>query len=148
MGPTGVTECVRRSLLLASAAVAAGLRAATWRCRFEVLQDAPFAVVIDGAHNPAGFQQLKATLDTHFPDPSKLVAGLPRCRSRPVLEREGVRCGGWAGAWPRMEDGGQRVGDGVWGMGTRRWWVPEAGQGMGMIDAEGGGSGGAFRLKS
>ncbi|MBP2649590.1 MAG: fgs [Firmicutes bacterium] len=44
-----------------------GLKAAQWPGRFEIFPGKPL-IVIDGAHNPAGAQALRLTLDEIFPD--------------------------------------------------------------------------------
>lgn len=48
-------------------ALRVGLRKTRWAGRFEVLQKSPL-VVIDGAHNPDGVQQLAQCLATYLPD--------------------------------------------------------------------------------
>ncbi len=58
------------------AAIRAGLADARWPGRFEVVPGRP-ALVIDGAHNPAGAAVLRATLDEMFPDrPTVFVLGI------------------------------------------------------------------------
>ncbi len=61
---------------LSPAVVGNGLAAARWPGRFEVLPGRP-ALVIDGAHNPAGAAVLRATLDEVFPGrPVVFVLGI------------------------------------------------------------------------
>jgi dihydrofolate synthase/folylpolyglutamate synthase len=47
-------------------AITGGLAATRWPGRFEWIQDHP-VIIIDGAHNPAGAQSLRAALDEYFP---------------------------------------------------------------------------------
>jgi dihydrofolate synthase / folylpolyglutamate synthase len=56
-------------------AVRAGLGAARWPGRFQIIQQDP-AVVVDGAHNPAGARALAASLRAYFPgQPVTFVVG-------------------------------------------------------------------------
>ena len=55
-----------RGTPIPAAAVEAGLAAARWPGRLEVLQSAPI-VVVDGAHNPESAGRLRKALAEHFP---------------------------------------------------------------------------------
>ena len=49
-------------------AMAEALRVVKWPVRFELLHIGEQAVLVDGAHNPAGAKALRAGLDEYFPD--------------------------------------------------------------------------------
>lgn len=55
-------------------AVIRGLRDASWPGRLEIIEDRP-AVLLDGAHNPAGARSLRAYLDEFWQEPITLVFG-------------------------------------------------------------------------
>src|SRR6056297_2732604 len=72
----GVAVTLARQLeTIAPDEIRDGLRGAHWPGRFEVMDDEPL-VVLDGAHNPAGCEQLAATLSTFDYDDLHLVVGV------------------------------------------------------------------------
>lgn len=56
----------QRDLRITVDAIERGLAGVVWPGRFEVIPGRP-AIVIDGAHNPAGAKALRAALDDNFP---------------------------------------------------------------------------------
>lgn len=51
--------------------VALGLKGAKWAGRFEILREEPY-IIIDGAHNEAGFEVLKKSIISYFNDKRKI----------------------------------------------------------------------------
>lgn len=49
------------------------LRLTTWAARFERLDLAGQAIIVDGAHNPAGMKELRASLDAIFPAEERVL---------------------------------------------------------------------------
>ena len=58
----------REDTRFTEAALRTGLRSVRHPARFEILAHTDGNIVIDGAHNPAGMQALRAGLDCYFPD--------------------------------------------------------------------------------
>ena len=59
--------------------VTEALRLVSWPARFERMDFGAQAVVIDGAHNPAGMRALRSSLDAIFPAEERVVLlGIPR----------------------------------------------------------------------
>ena len=44
-----------------------GMKTVAWSGRFELIKGYPYRVLIDGAHNPAGIETLRKSLDYYFP---------------------------------------------------------------------------------
>lgn len=58
--------------------IRAGLAAAVWEGRFEILSKEPL-VILDGAHNPEGARMLRKNLDRYFPDRQRIyIIGMMR----------------------------------------------------------------------
>lgn len=88
-------EVIRRQGLTADeAAVRAGLAAARWPARLEVLARSPL-VVLDGAHNPDGARALRAALASLWPDTRfVLVLGVLGDKDGEGILRELAPCAG------------------------------------------------------
>ena len=71
----GVAAALSRQVAdVSESALASGLRRATWPGRFEVFDREPL-IVLDGAHNPGGCEQVTETLSTFEYDDLHLVVG-------------------------------------------------------------------------
>jgi dihydrofolate synthase / folylpolyglutamate synthase len=95
-----------RGLPIDDAAIRAGLRAARWPARLQVVARAPWAIV-DGAHNADSFARMFAALRRHFPfNRLILVLGLMADKDLPGIAAAIARAGvdavvATAAAYPR-----------------------------------------------
>src|SRR6266481_5445191 len=70
---------------VSEAAIRAGLGAARWPGRFQVLPGPP-PIVLDGAHNPAGARALAASLEAYFPGQRRtLIIGMFSDKGQPGI---------------------------------------------------------------
>jgi dihydrofolate synthase/folylpolyglutamate synthase len=70
---------------VSEAAIRAGLGAARWPGRFQVLPGRP-PLVLDGAHNPAGARALAASLEAYFPGQrGTLIIGMFSDKDQPGI---------------------------------------------------------------
>ncbi len=74
---TDATDILRtRGLDISEEALRAGLAAARWRARFEVINKEP-TVIFDGAHNPQGIDAAVESIKHYFPDrPVAVLTGV------------------------------------------------------------------------
>lgn len=85
-----------RGFVMTEEAITAGLAAASFPARFEVLSDNP-PIILDGAHNRSGMDALAENIDFYYPDaPLLYLCGMLRDKQpedalAPILRPEQVR---------------------------------------------------------
>ena len=69
-----------------------GLKLSEWPARFEIIDGENFRAIVDGAHNPAGIEVLRQSLDTYFPIEERVfLLGILRDKDMPAMVEKLLR---------------------------------------------------------
>ncbi|MBI5774499.1 MAG: bifunctional folylpolyglutamate synthase/dihydrofolate synthase [Verrucomicrobia bacterium] len=81
-------EALQKIIPVSAEAIQRGLATVDWPGRFQIIRRGAQTLVLDGAHNPAGVEALRAALQTHFPNQKPaLIVGVLADKDWPAMAR-------------------------------------------------------------